>query len=210
MFGTGKKLDQLQQTVQGLINREEQKDKERKEQENVVLQRISGQMENLAEAAGKQETAIEDMLDTWEEWQEKLDAQAGNLQSKLLEKAEKELADKMRQEHILLEMTVSAWDQLFNLKLAARNAGDETWLRQLGLAENGLKEKAMHAGLQQTGRAGERFSYEIHEALERIDTDQPDLDMTVAEVYRPGYWYLGRAVRKAQVAVYRTKTEEEA
>ena len=210
MFGTGKKLDQLQQTVQGLINREEQKDKERKEQENGVLQRIGGQMENLAEAAGKQETAIEDMLDTWEEWQEKLEAQAGNLQGKLLEKAEKELADKMRQEHILLEMTVSAWDQLFNLKLAARNAGDETWLRQLKLAENGLKEKAMHAGLQQTGRAGERFSYEIHEALERIDTDQPDLDMTVAEVYRPGYWYLDRAVRKAQVAVYRTKTEEEA
>ena len=89
MFGTGKKLDQLQQTVQGLINREEQKDKERKEQENVVLQRIGGQMENLAEAAGKQETAIEDMLDTWEEWQEKLDAQAGNLQGKLLEKAER-------------------------------------------------------------------------------------------------------------------------
>ena len=73
-------------------------------------------------------------------------------------------------------------------------------------AQNGEKGGTYN----KTGRAGERFSYEIHEALEWIDTDQPDLDMTVAEVYRPGYWYLGRAVRKAQVAVYRTKTEEEA
>lgn len=208
MFGTGRKMDQLQQTVQELINREEQKDKERNGQEGIILQRISDHMEGFAEAAGKQETAIEDMLDTWEEWQEKLDAQTDSLQSKLLEKVERELADKTRQERNLLEMTVSAWDQLFHLKLAARNVGDETWFRQIALAENGLKEKAMHAGLQQTGCAGEPFSYEIHEAVERMDTDRLDLDMTVAEVYKPGYWYQGGAVCKAQVAVYRTISED--
>ena len=207
MFGTGKTLDQIQQMLQELISNEDRK--KPNEQERAALQRISEQIADMAEAAGKQQTAIEDMLDTWEEWQEKLEAQTENLQSRLLEKAEKELADRSNQEGNLLETAITAWDQLFHLKLAARNAGDETWLRQLLLAENGLKDSARHAGLQQTGCEGEVFSYEIHEAAERIDTDQPERDMTVAEVYQPGYWYQGRAIRKARVAVYRTETGEE-
>ena len=206
MFGTGKKIDQLQQCLQQWIDRTEQREKQQAKDrdacENDRLRLICDQMNQLADAAGKQETAVTDMLDTWEEWQDRLDAQAESLQKRLLEKTERELAEKAEQERSLLEMTVSAWDQLFNLRLAARKAGDTSWQRQLELADNALKEKARYAGLQQTGRVGEPFSYDIHEAVERIDTDQPDADMTIADVLVPGYWYRERALRKSRVAVY--------
>ena len=219
MFGTGKKIDQLQQSLQQWISSEERKKKEweqnekerqqcfqeRQQSERDGFERISGQMEKLTDAAGKQEMAVADMLDTWEEWQDRLEAQSGSLQAKLLEKTEKELAEKAEQEKALLESVVSAWDQLFNLRLAARQGADAAWIRQLDLAESMLREKAIHAGLQQTGCVGEPFSYGIHEAVERVDTDRAEADMTVAGVLSPGYWYRGQALRKSRVAVYRLK-----
>lgn len=208
MFDTGKKIDRLQQSLQQWFSREEQKGEGLKAQEDGAFLKIAEQMEKLTIAAGEQASSVTDMLDTWEEWQDRQAAQAESLQVRLLEKAEKELAEKAGRENTLLEMAVSAWDQLFTLRLAAWKTGDESWQRQLELAESILKEKAAHAGLQQTGLAGERFSYEIHEATERVDTDQRAADMTIAEVFSPGYWYRGQLLRKSRVAVYRVTQEE--
>lgn len=208
MFGLSRKIDQMQQLMQQIDSRI-RSEEEQKERADDGIRQIGAQLGQLTEAATKQEMAVEDMLDTLDEWQESQKEQTESLKDRLLEKANTELAEKAEQEGILLEMTISAWDQLFNLQLAAQKAGDEAWTRQLALAGNALAGKARNAGLQQTGCTGEMFSYEVHEAAERAETDQPQLDMTVAEVYSPGYWYRGKCLRKARVAVYRVKQEEE-
>ena len=209
MFGLSKKLDQLQQSLQQQTEKFEQKEREQLERETISTQEILAQLVKLTESAGKQEMAVGDLLDTMEEWQEDRKQQETGLKDKLLSKTEEELSRKTAQERALLEMVMSACDQLFNLRQAAQKAEDEAWQRQLELAENVLKDKARHAELQQTGCIGEPFSYEIHEAAERVETDEVGRDMTIADVITPGFWYRGKCLRKAKVAVYRTRQEEE-
>ena len=64
-------------------------------------------------------------------------------------------------------------------------------------------------GVERTGRIGDAFDPERHEAVAvRPSTDQPD--RTIVEVVRPGYVRDGRVLRPALVAVARRQGDDSA
>lgn len=208
MFGLKKEIRQLKEMLQSIMRQSEDEKQKQLKEVSDGLKTMTDGITAVNEAIGKHDMTIEDMLDEWEEIQAANRQEKENLQVRLIEKQKAELDELSGRAKELIEMTVQAWDQVYLLLQAAQKAKDESWIQQLTLAENQIREKALHAGLQRTGTPGEPFSYEMHEPMLRVDTDKPELDMTVAEVYTPGYWYRGKAFRKAKVEVYRLKEEE--
>ena len=198
MFKTGKKLEKLEESIITLAKRQE-------EQQAAVQQ----EMNHLGQEFRKHDLAISDMLDTWEEIREAQEEKTEDLQAELLEKTREEAEALREREDALTDALISCFDQIFDLSQAAEASGDGAWIRQLQLSENVMREKSLAAGLVITGNPGELFSYEIHEPVERLETDQADRHMTVARVYHRGYWLQGKMIRKARVAVYMQKEEQE-
>ncbi len=198
----------LRDSIQKLMDGNEQRETKEREALSDGLQEIREKMGHMEETIGKHDMTIEDMLDEWEELHETQHREMESVQRQLMLKQEKELKDYAGRESALLDMTILAWDQIYTLRNAAEQAKDASWVQQLKMAENLLREKAIHLGVERTGTPGEPFSYDIHEPMMRVDTDDPGKDMTVAAVYTPGYWYRGNVYRKAQVEVYRMKNVE--
>ena len=204
MFATGKKLQKLQEQID--LQRNESSEFRRRYGEDT--ENLARGLETLRQAVQKHDMAIADMLDTWDEWREQQAEQADSLRDVLSQKTQAEIGVLREREETLLDGLITAYDQLFQLCAAADSSGNEIWRKQLRLAEAKLNEKCLRAGLQVTGLAGESFSYDLHEPLEKLDTALPDQHLTVAEVFSPGYWYHGKLLRKAKVSVYYLKETE--
>ncbi len=152
----------------------------------------------MQSAASMHETAIEDMLESWEEWQEKLQAQ----EARQAERDNSSAAVFLRREKALVKLLTDDHDQLFALQRAAEGAENAAWSRQLSAVMDKQSEGLALAGIQVIGQSGAVFSYALHEAVDVIGTPDQALDMRVAEVYSCGYVDQGAVVRKAKVAVY--------
>ncbi len=198
MFETGKRIQQILELMKTQQKESETNQKKRTEQSDRIAQNLM----ETAQAVQKHDMAIADMLDTWEEWREELSSQWGSMQERQAEQARDEAEAIRKQADAFLGGMITACDQLFLLRKAAENARDIAWSRQIGLAEAEVHAKALQAGLQITGKVGEVFSYDLHEPIERIESDHPEQHMTLAKVYSQGYWIQGRLLRKAQVAVW--------
>ena len=221
MFGMKKEIRQLQETLQkymqgaGADAQDTRKGQEsvltglRQAQDSMtaVLRELQEGFSQMQESVRRHDMTIEDMLDEWEDMQQKHRQETESLKNELIERQKAELADLSGREKDLIDMTILAWDQLYMLCMAAQQAKDASWTQQLSMSEQMLRGKALQLGLERTGTAGEPFSYDVHEAVLRVDTDDPEKDMTVATVIAPGYWYRGTAYRKARVEVYRLKEE---
>ena len=197
MFDTGKRVQALQE--QAVQMRQESEER---------LRQMDQRLEELSGSLRKNSLSLEDLLDTLEEWQEEQSKQNASLQESVsrLEKGE---AESLRAEKKdLLNLIITCCDQLFVLRQAAADAGSESWARQLLLAENAVREQGLSAGLQIIGEDGDAFSYDLHEPIEKVDTDRPELNMTLARIYQRGYWYRTNLLRKARVAVYTEKGAE--
>ena len=180
MFDTGKRVQALQeQTVQM-----RQESEERLRQMDQRLEELSG---SLQEEQSKQTASLQESINRLEKWE------AESLQA---EKKD------------LLNLIITCCDQLFVLQQAAADSGSEAWARQLLLAGNAIREQGLSAGLQIIGEVGDAFSYDLHEPIEKVDTDRPELNMTLARIYQRGYWYRTNLLRKARVAVYTEKEAE--
>lgn len=67
----------------------------------------------------------------------------------------------------------------------------------------GLLRQLEALGLQRTGRVGEPFDAERHEAIMALPTDDPALVGTISAVFESGFVQGERMVRPARVVVYR-------
>lgn len=104
---------------------------------------------------------------------------------------------------VLREM-IRSYDLVLTLAREGSTAGPDLDLvgRRLldGLEQSGVR--SLHP------EGGEAFDAECHAAVERVDTPQPDLDMTVARTVRLGFKQDGgRILRPADVAVRRYRAD---
>lgn len=218
VFDTGKKIQALKEALTGQLREQKEaltetlrrQEDARREETDTRTRQWTDAMDAVRGEIRKHDMAIEDMLDTWEEWRQEQADQAEALQRREAEQAREEAEALRGNQDALLALAETCCDQLFILKQAAAAAGDEAWLRQLALAETRVGEKALRAGFQTVGRTGDPFSYELHEPADVKETVEPERDMTLAGVYSQGYWYQGKPLRKAKVSVYQRKENHQA
>lgn len=205
MFGIRKLLRQILERLQALESAASSSAENNAQSAEQVAQRLT----ELSGAANRHDMAIEDLLDSWEELQEKQTREAQTLASALQEASAREQKEARARETALLKALLSAHDQLFALQKAAAEAGAETWLRQFTLAEQKLEETRLPAGFQVIEQIGVPVNYAVHEVLRTVPTRDAARDRLIADVDARGYVYLGRVVRKAQVSVWRLAEPQE-
>ncbi len=138
----------------------------------------------------KHDMAIEDLLDEWAEKKSDED----DIQTRLQE------AD--RTEQLLLALFEAYQEQFWNLKHYAVSK-DESWAMQISLMEKNLEQYRQNCSIRVIQECGVSVDYNLYDIIEAIDTTDPALDKTIAEIYRCGYVYKGKVRRKAQAGAYR-------
>ena len=166
---------------------------------------IEARLQALEKAQGRHDRVVEDMLDSWGEWQEALHSETGSLRETAQMLQKKELAAAREREERLLSLAMEAQDQLFALNRAASE--DKAWQEQLAMVQEKMHLLQQEAELECIGREGEPFDYECHEALSVIPARSREEDMRICEVMSPGFRYQGRVIRKARVSVWQNQEE---
>ncbi len=142
--------------------------------------------------------AVEDML----EERQTLDTALEGYEQRLKEDREREekllkLLCRYQEEFCLME------DKLHHVE--QQYASD--WLEQMAVFRKSLVNELYQCAMEETGKPGETVDYRLHEILDTADAEDMALDGTVAYCYRRGCVYRGKVIAKAQVKVYRRKTE---
>lgn len=138
----------------------------------------------------KHDMAIEDLLDEWAEKKSDEDDVTARLQ------------ESAQTEKLLLELFEAYQEQLWNLKHYAASK-DEALTAQVALMEKSLEHYRRSCAISIIQECGVSVDYDLHDVIEAVDTTDPALDKTIAEIYRCGYLYKGKVRKKAQAAAYR-------
>lgn len=101
------------------------------------------------------------------------------------------------------ELATRLLDVLDDFDRTLANAGDvdETFLKGVTLVHDKLLETLGGFRVTRIDEVDVDFDPNRHEAVQRIDADEPLDEPQVAEVYRPGYELDGRILRAAMVVV---------
>ena len=166
---------------------------------------LSERLSKLSSAISKHDMVIEDMLESLEDSQSEQQKVIAKLQGCIKDIEKQELNDLKRSETSLLTLAEGYNDQLSTLRKAA--ASDPTWSRQFELVDQKLRNPRFTAGITVIEDTEIPVDYAIHEVIDTIETGDPDLDKTVAEVYNCGYIHNGTVHRKAQICAYIYKEE---
>ena len=187
-----RKLEQVEACIQSFMGSSRQ-----------ASEKLSSLIEKLADAANQHDMAIEDLLDSWEELQEKQEEENRSLSAAVVEEKDNQIHQAEKRESALLELIMEENDQLFVLQRAAKsiNAGD--WVRQFRLTEEKLAARRMAAGLVVVSETNVPVNYAIHEVIDTIEAEDPEQNGRVAEVFSCGYVYMGKTLRKAKVSAFR-------
>lgn len=138
----------------------------------------------------KHDMAIEDLLDEWAEKKSDEDDVTARLQ------------EAAQTEKLLLELFEAYQEQFWNLKHYAASK-DEALTAQVALMEKNLEHYRRSCAISMIQDCGVSVDYDLHDVIEAVDTTDPALDKTIAEIYRCGYLYKGKVRKKAQAAAYR-------
>lgn len=138
----------------------------------------------------KHDMAIEDLLDEWAEKKSDEDDVTARLQ------------ESAHTEKLLLELFEAYQEQFWNLKHYAVSK-DEALTAQVALMEKNLEHYRRSCAISIIQECGVSVDYDLHDVIEAVDTTDPALDKTIAEIYRCGYLYKGKVRKKAQAAAYR-------
>ncbi len=147
-------------------------------------------LDGLHTVIQKHDMALEDLLDEWSEKQS--DDQEIRKRFRAYE----------QQETHLLQLFEAFQEQFSSLKRFA-GSSDPSWSAQIALMEQALEEHRRLCGISVIQECGAAVNYDLYEIVEAIDTDDPNLDQTIADIYRFGYIYKGTVKKKAQAAAYR-------
>ena len=195
------RLDRLQTDVAGLENHIKEISEYLAGVGSVIddveldLGELSSGMERWEKTLQLQTDSVEDLLDT-------MDSQSrGEME------LEQQLSEYKKKEKTLLELICLSRDQLW--MVGQRLLGDQAWEDQFRMMNQETEGALRNADLRETGYRGQQVDYELHQVLKAVETDEKEKGNTVAQVYRRGWIYQGKVIRKAQVAVYRAKENEE-
>lgn len=157
---------------------------------NQTTGRLEQQLSQLHSEVHKHDMAIEDLLDEWEE--KKSDEESV--------KARQQESDQTEQ--LLLGLFEAYQEQFWNLKHYAASK-DGNWSAQIALMEINLEHYRRTCAISLIQESGVSVDYDLHEVIEVVDTKDPALDKTIADIYRCGYLYKGKVRKKARAAAYR-------
>lgn len=163
-------------------------DKNSKGQES--LDTLSKEIRQIGTDVRKHDMALEDCLDVLEEQREE------ETQS------QKKIAELESGQEKLLQVLDAYQEQVWNMmRYAAEH--DPAWVAQIDLIRNAVRGKQISGGISLIEETGVRVDYALHEVIEIIDTAEEERAQVVAEIYHPGYVYMGVVKKKAKVAAYR-------
>ena len=183
LFLFGNKGRREEQEAQFRRRIEEQLSKliEGKEEEQRLLDALSGGVRQAGADIRKHNMALEDCLDVLEEQQE------AETQSRKKIKELEEMEEKML-----------VWNMS---KYAAEH--DPAWTAQLELTQEVVKGAESGCGIRSVDESDVKVDYTLHEVIEIRDTEEKEKSQTVAEVFCPGCIYRGVTRKKAKIAAYR-------
>lgn len=158
--------------------------------EQELLDALSQQIRQTGTDVRKHDMALEDCLDVLEEQREE------ETQS------QKKIAELESGQEKLLQVLDAYQEQVWNMmRYAAEH--DPAWVVQIDLIRNAVRGKQISGGISLIEETGVRVDYALHEVIEIIDTAEEERAQVVAEIYHPGYVYMGVVKKKAKVAAYR-------
>lgn len=85
---------------------------------------------------------------------------------------------------------------------------DTNWNSSVQIMAKDENIKLQKNGMSAINTIDCTFTFELHEAIEIIDTNIQEKDEKIADIYIPGLIYQGKVIRKAKVAVYRYSENE--
>lgn len=150
--------------------------------------RLESAVEKLRSDVKHHNVAVEDMLESWEEFQGKQ------------EELQKAISGMAAQDRIV-QLCIAYEQQMHNIRRMA--AEDPDWKKQLELIEGQLQPAREKAGFVVTGKKGEAADFSLHEVIMVQDTDKEDLNGRIESVYEPGICWQGQVYKKAKVCAWR-------
>ena len=154
----------------------------------VGTDRLESAVEKLRSDVKHHNVAVEDMLESWEEFQGKQ------------EELQKAISGMAAQDRIV-QLCIAYEQQMHNIRRMA--AEDPDWKKQLELIEGQLQPAREKAGFVVTGKKGEAADFSLHEVIMVQDTDKEDLNGRIESVYEPGICWQGQVYKKAKVCAWR-------
>lgn len=154
----------------------------------VGTDRLESAVEKLRSDVKHHNVAVEDMLESWEEFQGKQ------------EELQKAISGMAAQDRIV-QLCIAYEQQIHNIRRMA--AEDPDWKKQLELIEGQLQPAREKAGFVVTGKKGEAADFSLHEVIMVQDTDKEDLNGRIESVYEPGICWQGQVYKKAKVCAWR-------
>ena len=149
------------------------------------LHALEDTVRNLQSDVKRHDMSIEDMLESWDEFQEQ----------------QKESAGRLSQEKQLIDLCIAYEQQLHSICRMA--ADDPAWKKQMELMELQLQPVRTRAGVIKTGKEGEALDYSLHEVISVQDTEEEGKNGLIESTYEPGFCFRGCVIRKAKVSAYR-------
>lgn len=185
---------------QEATNQDTPKQEEQKEQQQGVQDHIELQQELEAEKTKSKEN-YELYLRTM--------ADMENLKKR--HSKEKENLHKFALESFLKDL-LPTLDSLDNAMTESKKESDKIDVQQfldgLHMVSKKLQEHLNQNGLQAVDASGEKFNPEFHQAIQKVEKDDIDLEL-VDQVFVKGYTLNGRLIRPAMVSVAVPKSTDE-
>ncbi|MDE7312874.1 MAG: nucleotide exchange factor GrpE [Eubacterium sp.] len=182
--------DSLRQLQDSTLHSFEKLEAELEDQFQQNFNPFESRFQQLHAEIHKHDMAIEDLLDEWEE--KSSDEERVKLRLQEADEAEK----------LLLKLFEAYQEQFWSLKHYAASK-DDTWTSQITLMEKNLEQYRRACAVSMIQDCGVNVDYGLHDIIEVVDTKDPALDKTIAEIYRCGYLYKGKVRKKAQASAYR-------
>lgn len=169
--------------IEDMEKRLEESLKVQQEENQKLLRRQAGSLEDILEELQRQETDTERAAGQLQE--------SGRREMELVELCCLLLGQREMILHQLLAEGILAEDV---------RAG---WQKQAQLMEHDSERLERRCTFQRIGVCGEKVDYDSHEILSVVAAEHEEQNGTVADVFSTGYYYQGHVLKKAQVAVYK-------
>lgn len=163
------------------------------EQEHQKIEELNQMVKKIGSDIARHDMALEDMLESLDEKSESERFMSGRVME-LNETEEK-----------LLLLITDYQEQLFLIdsSIKNRNSVTDAWESQFALVREKLFLHMTACGITSVSEPFQTVNYDYHEVIKVVDTENEELNRTVAQVYSPGFIYKGKVFKKAKIAAYR-------
>ena len=168
---------------------------------------LADHLKDLSTSVSRHNMVIEDLLESMEETFEDQQNMLDEVKNVMRLENKAELSTLKADNKSLLTLIQCYQDQLCVLEAAAKD--DPAWSHQFDLVRQKMTTPLQKAGITLVDQTNVPVSYDLHEVIDRVDTDDPMLRFCVAEVYKPGFLFKDKVLRKAEISAFAPPADEE-